>query len=203
MSLRNTLGLAGLPVGLTAWLSGGRVVVEDGAITIVLSRSRTSSTPARRAARTSAGWSSRTSPRRSPRSIPTTAASRRASRPNGSSRRSTWRFKLARASPSTDGEPFNAEAVKFSIERTLDERIDCEIRIKFFGNTEVTPVVVDEHTIDIKTTEPAPIMPTMMGTMTIVSPNTVVGERTREPVGTGPYVFDQWNVGQNIVLERF
>ena len=82
-----------------------------------------------------------------------------------------------------DGTPFNAEAVKFSIERTLDPSIECEIRYKFFGSTELTAEVVDDHTIDIKTTEPSPIMPTMMGTMTIVSPNTVVGERTRDPEG--------------------
>ena len=42
----------------------------------------------------------------------------------------------------------------------------------------------------------------MMGTMTIVSPNTVADERTREPVGTGPYTFEAWNVGQDIVLQR-
>jgi peptide/nickel transport system substrate-binding protein len=115
----------------------------------------------------------------------------------------TWRFKLREGVTFHDGEPFNAEAVKTAIERTLDDRIDCEIRIKFFGGTELTPVVVDEHTIDIKTTEPAPIMPTMKGTMTITSPNTVMGERTRDPVGTGPYKFDHWDVGQEIVLKRF
>ena len=105
----------------------------------------------------------------------------------------TWRFKLQEGVNFHDGEPFNAEAAKTAIERTLDERIDCEIRIKFFGGMEVTPVVVDEHTLDIKTAEPAPILPTMMGTMTITSPNTVMGERTRDPVGTGPYRFVSWD----------
>ena len=85
----------------------------------------------------------------------------------------TWRFKLKEGVAFHDGEPFTAEAAKTAIERTLDERLDCEIRIKFFGGMAVTPVVVDEHTLDIKTAEPAPILPTMMGTMTIVSPNTV------------------------------
>jgi peptide/nickel transport system substrate-binding protein len=102
-----------------------------------------------------------------------------------------------------DGEPFNAEAAKTAIERTLDERIDCEIRIKFFGGMQVTPVVVDEHTLDVKTAEPAPILPTMMGTMTMTSPNTVTGERTRDPIGTGPYRFVSWTPGTSVVLERF
>ncbi len=115
----------------------------------------------------------------------------------------TWRFKLREGVKFQDGEPFNAETAKTAILRTLDDRIDCEIRIKFFGGMEVTPVPVDEHTLDIKTKEPAPILPTMMGTMTITSPNTVEGERTRDPIGTGPYRFVSWTPGTSVVLERF
>jgi peptide/nickel transport system substrate-binding protein len=115
----------------------------------------------------------------------------------------TWRFKLREGVTFHDGEPFNAETAKTAILRTLDPRIDCEIRIKFFGGMEVTPEPVDDYTLDIKTKEPAPILPTMMGTMTITSPNTVSGERTREPVGTGPYRFASWTPGTSVVLERF
>ena len=53
------------------------------------------------------------------------------------------------------------------------------------------------------TAEPAPILPTMLGTMTVVSPNTVMDERTREPVGTGPYKFVNWTPGESVVLEQF
>jgi peptide/nickel transport system substrate-binding protein len=38
--------------------------------------------------------------------------------------------------------------------------------------------------------------------MTITSPNTVEGERTRDPVGTGPYRFVSWTPGTSVVLER-
>jgi peptide/nickel transport system substrate-binding protein len=115
----------------------------------------------------------------------------------------TWRFKLREGVEFHDGEPFNAETAKTAILRTLDERIDCEIRIKFFGGMQVTPEPVDDYTLDIKTAEPAPILPTMMGTMTITSPNTVEGERTRDPIGTGPYRFVSWTPGTSVVLERF
>ena len=115
----------------------------------------------------------------------------------------TWRFKLKEGVKFHDGEPFNAETARTAILRTLDERIDCEIRIKFFGGMQVTPEPVDEYTLDIKTAEPAPILPTMMGTMTITSPNTVEGERTRDPIGTGPYRFVSWTPGTSVVLERF
>jgi peptide/nickel transport system substrate-binding protein len=115
----------------------------------------------------------------------------------------TWRFKLREGVKFHDGEPFNAETAKTAILRTLDDRIDCEIRIKFFGGMEVTPEATGEYTLDIKTAQPAPILPTMMGTMTITSPNTVEGERTRDPIGTGPYRFVSWTPGTSVVLERF
>jgi len=115
----------------------------------------------------------------------------------------TWRFTLRGGVSFHDGEPLNAENVAYAINRTLDDSIECEIRIKFFGGMTVTPEPVDELTIDIKTAEPAPILPTMMGTMTIVSPNTPMGERTRDPVGTGPYRLAAWDVGQAITLETF
>ena len=95
------------------------------------------------------------------------------------------------------------KAPSISINRTLNEKIDCEIRLKFFGGMKVTPKAVDTYTLDVTTAEPAPILPTMMGTMTVVSPNTVMDERTREPVGTGPYKFVSWTPGESVVLERF
>ncbi|MGH6920186.1 MAG: ABC transporter substrate-binding protein, partial [Geminicoccaceae bacterium] len=206
MSVQKMLRLAGLPVamGFTAWLSGQALAAENGAITIVLSEEPDIIDPCE-ASRSNVG-------RVVKQNITETLTEIDPDDGSIAPRLATewqqlddltWRFKLREGVTFHDGEPFNAAAVKFSIDRTLDDRIDCEIRIKFFGGTEVTAEPVDDYTIDIKTTEPAPIMPTMMGTMTIVSPNTVVGERTREPVGTGPYVFTEWNVGQNIVLERF
>lgn len=115
----------------------------------------------------------------------------------------TWRFTLRDGVSFHDGASFNADSVKHTIDRMMDTSIDCEIRTKFFGSTalEVTPV--DEHTVDIKTDAPSPILPTIMGTVVIVSPNTAMGEYTRSPVGTGPYTFDEWDVGNSISLTRF
>jgi len=39
--------------------------------------------------------------------------------------------------------------------------------------------------------------------VTITLPNTVLGERTRDPVGTGPYRLVSWEPGTSVVLERF
>jgi len=114
----------------------------------------------------------------------------------------TWRFTLRDGVSFHDGAPLNAEAVIYAIQRTMDETLDCEVRTKFFGNIALEPTAVDDLTIEIKTDSPVPILPTMMGTFTIVSPNTPMGEPTREPVGTGPYTFESWSPGENIVLLR-
>jgi peptide/nickel transport system substrate-binding protein len=115
----------------------------------------------------------------------------------------TWRFKLKENVKFHDGTPFDAEAAVTSINRTLNPLLDCEIRVKFFGNNIVTPKAIDATTLEVQTDGPSPIMPTMMGTMTITAPSTPKDQLTREPVGTGPYTFTSWRPGQNVVLTRF
>lgn len=114
----------------------------------------------------------------------------------------TWRFNLREGVSFHDGSPFNAEAVVHSINRALNPELDCEIRIKFFGGIVVTPKAIDDLTVEITTDQPVPILATMMGTMTAVPVSTPMGERTRNPIGTGPYKFSAWNVGESVVLER-
>lgn len=115
----------------------------------------------------------------------------------------TWRFELREGITFHDGEVFDAQAVAYSLERTLDPALACEMAFKFFGGIEVTTEVVDARTIDITASPPQPILPTMMGVMAIVSPQTPRDEFAREPAGTGPYTLDQWNVGRDIILKSF
>ncbi|WP_128253699.1 ABC transporter substrate-binding protein [Falsirhodobacter deserti] len=115
----------------------------------------------------------------------------------------TWQFKLREGVNFHDGKPFTAKDVQFTIERNKNPNITCEVGGKYFGGIEFSFNIVDDHTIDI-TTEPAlPILPLLLSVMPISSAEaTPENEYTRSPVGTGPYVFDTWNVGQSVVLTR-
>ena len=115
----------------------------------------------------------------------------------------TWHFDIRKGVKFHDGEDLNAKSVVKSIQRALNPKYDCEIRTKFFGNMSVTASAIGSHTVSIKTKKPQPIMPALMGTMTIVSPDTQEAKGVRNPQGTGPYVFGTWTPGQSVTLKRF
>lgn len=115
---------------------------------------------------------------------------------------STWRFKLREGVKFHNGEDLDARDVKFSLERTVDKSMICEVGVKYFGGTEMAIKVIDDQTLEVTTTPAQPILPLLFSTVPIVPDSTPRNEFTRSPVGTGPYEFAQWNVGQNIILKR-
>lgn len=114
---------------------------------------------------------------------------------------STWRFKLREGVKFQDGADFNAEAVVYSINRLMNPALTCDSRSKF-GDVKLTPKAVDQYTLEIVSSQPIPIMPTLVGTVQIVSPNLPMDSETNAPAGTGPYKLE--TVGnESIVLTRF
>ncbi|WP_146586040.1 ABC transporter substrate-binding protein [Puniceibacterium confluentis] len=113
----------------------------------------------------------------------------------------TWRFHLRDGVTFSDGSTLDAGDIKHSVERTLSPDLTCEIGAKYFGGMTITPTVVDDLTIDITSDPAQPILPLLLSTLTVVPAETPI-EFTREPVGTGPYVLSEWNIGQSIILDR-
>ncbi|HXF63472.1 MAG TPA: ABC transporter substrate-binding protein [Caldilineaceae bacterium] len=117
-----------------------------------------------------------------------------------------WRFTLRQGVKFHDGTDFNAEAVKFSIERIKNP--DDPGRSASNLAAIVAVEVVDDYTVDIVTDGPyGPLLNAMslVYATGIVSPAAVeqYGEDfTRNPVGTGPFRFVEWSTNDRIVLER-
>ncbi|MFO8060967.1 MAG: ABC transporter substrate-binding protein, partial [Bacillota bacterium] len=117
------------------------------------------------------------------------------------------RFHLREGVQFHDGEPFNAEAVKFSIERVLDPDAGLPGRGSISSVTSIE--VVDEYTVDIMTDVPyVPLLrqlsvPYSAG---IVSPKAVreLGDDfAASPVGTGPFTVEEWSRDDYVLLHRF
>ncbi|HWR43545.1 ABC transporter substrate-binding protein [Sporomusa sp.] len=119
-------------------------------------------------------------------------------------------FKLRQGVKFHDGTPFNAQAVKFSIERQLPPNVKEDMPYASFTFDGVKKVeVIDDYTVKIVLEKPsAPFLANMAMALAapIVSPEAVKkhGDKFIEnPVGTGPYKFVKWDKGQQIELTAF
>ena len=114
----------------------------------------------------------------------------------------TWQFKLREGVTFHNGEPFNADAVVFSVKRIIDPATASDLISNF--NTIVDAVAVDETTVNIITSGPDPILPARMTFLMIVEPSHVqadVEAFSTTPIGTGPYKFVNWDRGVEVVIE--
>ena len=112
----------------------------------------------------------------------------------------TWRFKLRSGVQFTDGSTLDAADVAESLVRIKSDKIVCEIGAKFFGGMELSSNVIDENTIDITANPAQPILPLLLSTVTITPSGSPMDKHIDQPIGTGPYTFDEYNRGQNIKL---
>lgn len=118
----------------------------------------------------------------------------------------TWRFQLRKNVRFTNGEPFDADAVKFSIDRLKKPDPGWGTSVAHHVSQVESVQVVDPFTVDITTREPFPLLPQSLANIGMVPPKYVqqVGnvQFGRRPIGTGPFVFEEWKVGQYIRLKR-
>lgn len=115
-----------------------------------------------------------------------------------------WRFQLRKGVSFHNGEPFNAEAVKFSYDQIYAPTSKSIKKGQFIVIDKVD--VVDDYTVDITTKKPDPILPARLSLFYAIPPKYVkeVGDAkfSQNPVGTGPFKFVKWIKDDQIILER-
>jgi peptide/nickel transport system substrate-binding protein len=114
----------------------------------------------------------------------------------------TWRIKLRDGVTFHDGSTLDAADVAFTLDRIKVPEFGCEVGVKYFGDIAFATEAVDDLTLEVTTTPGTPILPLLLSTVPIVPSETAADAFVEKPVGTGPYLFEVWNPGQNIVLKR-
>jgi len=106
-----------------------------------------------------------------------------------------------------DGTPFDADAVRFNLERRLDEAVASpqrnQLRPVIDGIQVLGPLSI---AINLKNTYPALLSDLADRAGFMVSPTAArkFGQDFgRNPVGTGPFILRDWTQGTSITLERF
>jgi peptide/nickel transport system substrate-binding protein len=117
----------------------------------------------------------------------------------------TWEFNLRQGVKFHNGEPFNAQALKFTFERAMDP----DRGWPYSRSSRIGPVtsieVIDDYTVRIKTSRPYPLLP--FGTYPIVmEPPGYIQEvgnevQWQKPIGLGPFKVVEWDPERHLILE--
>ncbi|CAG0943885.1 Periplasmic dipeptide transport protein [Anaerolineae bacterium] len=116
----------------------------------------------------------------------------------------TWRFRLRKGVKFHNGEDFNAEAVKFTVE--WDMKPENNRLSRLGGVQDVERVnVIDDYTVDLVTKAPAGTLAAFLTRVYMLPPKHYarVGAQdfNNAPVGTGPFKYVSWKRDEFIRLE--
>lgn len=118
----------------------------------------------------------------------------------------SWKFTLREGVKFHSGNPFNAEAVKYSIERTIDRGMGAS----FIWDAVEEIKVLDEYEVEfvLKYSSPLDLVASAGYGAYIFDP-VVTEEKGHEwfleanDAGTGPYMVESWTAGEELVMTRF
>jgi len=126
----------------------------------------------------------------------------------------TYTFYLKEGVTFHDGYPFNADAVKFSLDRMISLGKGLSWAFKMVMD-ENSVEVVDEYTVRIQLTNPYPAFPGMIASKygaPIISPGVMEHEvdgdmglewANHNSAGTGPYKLFEWKPKEEVSMVRF
>lgn len=115
----------------------------------------------------------------------------------------TMEFTLKEGVTFAGGEEFDAEAVRYNIERLLGQLEGTEPALQAFQFQPVERAeVVDQHTVRIITDAPDPVLLSRMAQLMMIAPGSVDDDQealASQPNGTGPYTFERWDRNNQVV----
>jgi peptide/nickel transport system substrate-binding protein len=115
----------------------------------------------------------------------------------------TWEFEIRQDVRFQNGEPLNAQAVRFSLERAASLEGSVETFASDVGLERIE--IIDDYTLRIHTARPAVAMAYELATVEILPPlyyaQTAPKDLADNPVGSGPYRAIGWEPGVQVVLE--
>jgi peptide/nickel transport system substrate-binding protein len=127
----------------------------------------------------------------------------------------TWEFTLRKGVKFHDGEPFNADTLLFNLDRMFRKNLDKHGIKDVAAGTQfdkTMPYVsrwekVDDHTVRVHTTEPAPALWDSLGREPLVPKawtiKNGVDALNEKPIGTGAWKLVEWKRKTHTLLERY
>ncbi len=116
----------------------------------------------------------------------------------------TWTFVLRDGVTFHNGRDFTADDVVYSLERIQNPDTASGAAYRLANIESIT--AVDPLTVEIAVTQPTPNLPVLVGGykgMAIVDRENVEdGSIDTAPVGTGPFVFDEYTPGEGVTLVK-
>jgi len=118
---------------------------------------------------------------------------------------SSWQFKLRQGVTFHNGDPFDAESVKFTIERVINPDTKSPIAAQMATIAGVD--IVDASTVVVRTKQPDIMIPNRLGELYggMLSPAhtmaTDAATLATKPNGTGPFMLTEWVKNERLVLQ--
>ncbi|HIJ65877.1 MAG TPA: hypothetical protein HPP77_07985 [Candidatus Hydrogenedentes bacterium] len=119
----------------------------------------------------------------------------------------SYTFKLAEGIIFSDGQPLTAHDVKFSFDKLMDPTTDAPHARNYYKDVTACEVL-DDLTVRFTCSKPYFRHLMMLGGLEVI-PEHIYAEgdfnnhpNNRNPVGSGPYVLERWDTGQQLVLVR-
>lgn len=118
----------------------------------------------------------------------------------------TYTFHIRKDVTFSDGHPLSGKDVKYSFDTLKDPAVDAPHLRNYYDSVAACDLL-DDYTVRFTCSKPYFLHLIILGGMEIL-PQHIYGQgdfnkdHNRTPVGSGPYVLEKWDTGQQIVLAR-